>query len=211
MKNQSTQKPNNPDRILDRCVVLIFVIFVLGVIMTWPTKAESAILPSVDFVGGQYHIYIDGVRQTKPDEKPLYFNIDTTAKKYAANLSFMCNGCLVIIKQPDIRVTTTITIIDDPVEPPVTEEPVLELSSILLTWDRTLERANGDTLSEGDIQGYLIAISVEVGVVSDTILVSGLTHTFNDLPPGVYMFKIATQTNDGVIGPFSDYVSATIL
>lgn len=196
-------------KVLDRCVALIFSLLVIGVIMTASIKAESAILPSVDFVGGQYHIYINGVRQTKPNEKPLYFNIDTTAKKYAANLSFMCNGCLVIIKQPDIKVTTTITVIDDPTEPPIVDEPT-DLTSILLTWGRPSERVNGDALSVDDIKGYVIVILVN-GVAGDTILVSGLNHTLTDLPPGAYTFKMATQTNDDVIGPFSELSPEVII
>lgn len=189
--------------VLDKWVALIALLWLICLAFAWSGKAESAMLPSVDFVGGQYHIYVDGVRQTKPNEKPLYFNIDTTAKKYAANLSFMCGGCLVVIKQPDIRVTTTITIIDDPTEP--TETP-----SIVLTWGRPLALVNGDVLLKEDIKGYVIVMSTE-GVEDETILVSGLTHTLTDLIPGDYTFKIATQTNDDVIGPFSDDVSVVAL
>jgi hypothetical protein len=143
--------------------------------------------PTANYKGGWYYLYKDGERVEG------HYTQDYTAKAAAVNLSFLCN-CSIVIKQPDITVTTGYG--DD-----VVVEP---LAAIALTWDIPREREDGSPLPENEIAHYLIEAN------GKQIEVDGLSYVFTDAIQGENVFKIATVDSDGQTGAFSPEVKVVI-
>jgi hypothetical protein len=159
-------------------------------------------IPTVSYEGGRYYVFKDGVQVGN------YYNLDTTAKAAAVNASFACGGkCLVIIKQPDIRVITT-NPIDTPEVPVVDtpEEPVLEdiRRAIAVSWDIPREREDGTALLEEEIAHYLLMVD------NTPIPVIGVNYIVENLAQGTYQLKIATVLKDGTMGAFSETISVAV-
>jgi hypothetical protein len=145
-------------------------------------------VPKVDIKGGRYHIFINDVQE------PGYYNLDTTAKEAAVNLSFECD-CVVTIKQPELTVTTSIVVITEP------------LSSIRLTWDIPTQREDGSVLLQDEIKGYIIKVSYN-GEPIAPLSVTGLSTLVENLSPGNYEFSIATIAEQ--VGSFSPTIIEVI-
>jgi hypothetical protein len=160
-----------------------------------PVKAES--IPQVTMKGGRYALYTDGERY-KENGRAKYWNVDTTAKAAAVNLSFKC-ACAVTITQPDITVTTSIVTVVVPVT-------ILEPTSIRLSWGKPVLREDGSELLSTAIRGYQI-------VQDDNIMISvdgadTLSYTVTGLTAGTYTFKIATVAE--VMGRYSETIQVAL-
>lgn len=119
-----------------------------------------------------YHYVYDG------DIQVSRHALEKNAVVAAANLSFKCGGCEIQVRQNKvIRVTWK-------------AEPSPDVKQVELSWDRPLNRANGEALPADEIQGYRIK---HVSVNGEEIIEAGNVYSYTlNVETGLNEFLFAT-------------------
>jgi len=173
--------------------MLFFVLLLSSVVDVWAADYDGATkYPVTTLVSGQFSLVVAGVQQ-----KGGYSQLHTAMA--AAVLNSQKCSCEVVIKSPEIRVSTK------------WKPVVLGEVPITLNWGRPTERENGRLLQVTDIGGYEVVKRSSMGVSSSPIIIPGnaqdtLQYTTSMIYNSTDKFLIAAYDTDGL---YSNFVELT--
>ncbi|UZE94371.1 PA14 domain-containing protein [Alkalimarinus alittae] len=109
---------------------------------------------------------------------------------------------------------------EPPVQEPAPETPpqtgdegvIITTGTVTLNWTAPTKRVDGTNLPLSEIRSYIVGYTKDSGsaVEAAPIPPHQLTHTYESLLPGVYDFYIKVTDTDGLTGPASTPVRATL-
>lgn len=143
-------------------------------------------------------------------------------QEYTNNTDPGSTGLVAPPEGPGVIVPVPPVVVDPPVTPPV-EPPVepttpggegviITSGTVTLSWIAPNKRVDGTNLPLNQIDYYTVGYTKDgaAAVESNPIPSSQLTHTYTSLLPGVYDFYIKVTDTDGLTGPASAPVRATL-
>jgi hypothetical protein len=120
-------------------------------------------------------------------------------------LSFILVAC-----KDDGSSNTPVTVAD-----PVIPAPPVKDRMATLTWNAPFTRTNGDSISMGEIQGYIVRYSQDIEDMDKKAIVSndGLGSSgvvIDGLADGMWYFTVQTEDTAGLVSKPSDTVNKHI-
>ncbi|WP_250658210.1 PA14 domain-containing protein [Alkalimarinus coralli] len=143
----------------------------------------------------------------------------TNSEEFANNSNPGATGLVPPPSGSDGGTVTPPPVTPPPVTPPDETDPPSEEEGIVITggtvtlsWTAPTQRVDGSSLQTSEISSYTVSYSKDSGSLVDTKISSPyqLTHTYEGLQPGIYDFYIKVTDTNGLTGPASSPVRATL-
>ncbi|WP_228739648.1 fibronectin type III domain-containing protein [Marinobacter arenosus] len=92
----------------------------------------------------------------------------------------------------------------------------IDEKTAVLSWSAPMTRENGDSISMGELEKYVIRYGKDVEDMSEEVVINNaqseaeMSYAINGLENGTWYFTIQVQDTSGVISAPSDVVSKSI-